>query len=173
MTIITQDGRKLDVSRKYHLHISGYYKTREHKAVITATKFTKKISTFSDGTTFAHGGEAVMTYGTIGEYATDTGMKHVADMLWKAWENGAEEFTMPQDAFKKSAFEELEDFCQENGLIMAGNDELGVTEWGKTEGKHLAQTSDYWERHNIIVSDDYGDYSASLAKWKALQPKSA
>lgn len=172
MIIITQDGRTLDISREYHLHISGYSKSREHKATITVTTFTKEIREFSDGTTYETGDEVITRYGVIGEYATDTGRNQVANALAQAWSGSAEEFLMPQDNFKKSAFEEAEDFCQEHNLIMAGLDELGYTFYEKAVGRDLALTSDYWEKRGVIVSDDYGDYSASLAKWKSLNAQS-
>ena len=168
MTIITQDGRKLEISHEHDILISGYAKNREHKATVTVTTFTKPIP--HEGFKFIHDRELVMRYGVIGEYATNTGRNHAADMLRQAWENGAEDFVMvmPPDIFEKSIHEAEEDFCEEHGLIMVGLDELGYTEREKRHGAHLAQTSDYWERRNIIVSDGQGDYSASLAKWKAL-----
>lgn len=176
MTIITQDGRRLEVSGEYDLLISGYSKSREHKATIKIATFTKskwddipysERHKYPDYEAFPER-ELVMRYGVIGEYATDTGRRQVADALWQAWKYGAEEFIMPPDYYGKSAFEEIEDFCQEHKLIMAGLDELGYTAGQKAIGRELALTSDYWEKRGVIVSDDYGDYSASLANWQAI-----
>lgn len=176
MTIWTQDGRKLEVSREYKLLVSGYSKSRDAKATIKITTLTKSKwddipysarRKYSDYEAFPDR-EVVMRYGVIGEYATNTGRNMVAEALEQAWNYGAEEFLMPPDNFAKSAFEKIEDFCEEHNLIMAGLDELGYSAGQKAKGRELALTSDYWEKRGVIVSDDYGDYSASLAKWKAI-----
>ena len=182
MKLVTQDGRTLEISREYRLFISGYLKYRGHDATVTVTTFTKSkwddipyserhkypgYETFPDC-------EVVERYGVVGEYATDTGRGIAAEMLDKAWKSGATKFTMPQDIFAKSAAEQLDDLAKEHGLTLVSINELGYTPVDTARNLHIWRTTDEFERRNIIVCDpETHSYETSLAKWRALQRKSA
>lgn len=157
MTLTTQDGRTIDISREYSPFISGYAKNDKHPATVTLTLFTKS--------------KIVERCGIIGTYMTDTGRDKAADMLRAAWQSGATEFTMPQDTFEKSATEVFDDFCEKHGLTLATADEtaIGLKGCALGEARRLAHETDYWERHNVLIADENGDYSKSFAKWKALR----
>ena len=126
MTLITQDGRKLELSRKYRLFISGYAKNKEHGATVTLTLFTKskwddvpfsERHNYPDYEAFPDR-EIIARFGIVGEYSTDTGRTNAVEALDTAWNNGAKEFAMPQDTFEKSEAERFRDFCDEHGILV-------------------------------------------------------
>lgn len=112
-------------------------------------------------------------YATVGYYATKTGATQAAEMLTKARDTGATEFTVPQDTFEKSEAEKLEDFAEEHGLILVSINELGYKPEDTRRNRRIWRDTDTFERQNIIVADENGSYEASLAKWRALQRISA
>lgn len=180
MKLTTQDGRTIELSRDYHLFIGGYLKGNGHKANIKVATFTK--SKWEDVPWSEHhkypdykafDSEIVQSYGVVGEYATNTGRKLAAEALDKAFKSGVDEFAMPQDTFTASEHEQLEDFCEKHGLTMLCEGEPGYNPKERAECKRLARETDYWERNGCLVSDGHGDYSKSLAKWKALNPDNA
>lgn len=181
MKLTTQDGRTIELSREYQLSISGYLKNGSHKSQVTVKTFTKsKWDDVPFSERHLHRGyetfpkhELVEDYGIVGEYSTDTGRAQVVKALDEAWKNGASEFTMPQDTFTKSEYEQVSDFAEEHGLTMLLLGEPGYTQKERAKCARLAQETDYWERRNCLVSDGHGSYKASLAKWKALNPEAA
>lgn len=179
MTLITQDGRTIDISREYSPFISGYAKNDKHPATVTLTLFTKskwdnvpysERRKYPDYEAFPER-KIIAKFGVIGTYMTDTGRDKAADMFLAAWQRGATEFTMPQDTFAQSATEVFDDFCEKHGLTLATADEtaIGLKGCALGEARRLAHETDYWERHNVLIADENGDYSKSFAKWKALR----
>lgn len=181
MTITTQDGRKLQISRKYHLHISGYThaagKLVGKKCKLTATTFNKVICHFSDGTPYETGEGVVERYGVIGEFNTHTCLHNVWDSLRAAWNNGATDFAVPFDSGEVNQAEAFENFCEEHGLTCAAINELGYNSQDTARNAYLWRTTNDFERRNILVADldnnyspnDFGGaYSTSLKKWQAL-----
>ena len=155
MTLTTQDGRKIDISREYSPFISGYAKNDKHPATVTLTLFAKS--------------KIVERRGIIGTYMTDTERDKAADMLQVAWQSGATEFTMPQDTGEKSATEVFDDFCEKHGLTLCRINEVGYSKADTARNLRIWQTTDEFEKRNIIICDENGDYSKSFAKWKALR----
>lgn len=172
MTIITQDGRTLNLSRQLHLSAhAGHTYTLDGYigSEVTAATFKKKIKRLSDGTTYETGDGIVARYGVLGTYSTRTGADKAVDMLQKAWQNGATEFIMPQDNGEKSEIEIMEDFAEANNLTLCSINEVGYRPSDVARNLHIWRTTNEFERRNIIICDRYGDYSKSLAKWQALQ----
>lgn len=177
MTITAQDGRKINLSREHRLHIGGYCKNSQHGAVVTATLFTKskwddvpysERHKYRDYEPFP-ARKIVADFDVIGTYTTNTGREKAADMLQKAWQSGATEFIMPQDNGEKSGIEIMEDFAEANNLTLCSINEVGYRPSDVARNLHIWRTTNEFERRNIIICDRYGDYSKSLAKWKALQ----
>ena len=190
MKLVTQDGRTLEISPEHRLFISGYTKGNGHGATLTVTTFTKsKWDDIPFSERHKHPGyeafpkrELVERYGIIGEYSTNTGREKAADMLNKAWKSGASEFTVPQDTFEKSDWEQFDDFAKEHHLTLVSINELGYKPSDTARNLRIWQTTNEFERRNIIVADptdNYdpaafgGAYSTSLAKWRALQGETA
>lgn len=172
MKLVTQDGRTLDLDRKYHLHIQSSTQGvgKKKKCKLAVATFTKEIGTFSDGTTYEYGGEIVACYGTIGEYASNTGTDKARASLEAAWGNGATEFTVPQDIFAKSDAEQFFDMCEEYGLTTVAVNELGYKPTDVARILKIWRETDVFERRGILVCDpETHSYAKSLAKWKALQ----
>ena len=95
----------------------------------------------------------------------------VAKMLHDAWKSRADEFVVPQDNLPKSDVELFEDFCEKHGLTCVSINELGYTPQDTARNAKIWKTTSDFERRNILVATDNCDaYSASLKKWKALQP---
>ena len=177
MTLITQDGRTIDISREYSPFISGHSKNDKHPATVTLTLFTKskwdnvpysERRKYPDYETFPER-KIIAEFGVIGTYMTDTGRDKAADMLRAAWQSGATEFTMPQDTFEKSATEVFDDFCEKHGLTLCRINEVGYSKADTARNLRIWQTTDEFEKRNIIICDENGDYSKSFAKWKALR----
>lgn len=190
MKLVTQDGRTLKVSRECRLFISGFLKGNGHGATLTVTTFTKsKWDDVPFSERHKHPGyealpnrELVESYGVIGEYSTNTGRNKAADMLDEAWKSGATEFTVPQDTFEKSEAEKFDDFAAEHHLTLVSINELGYKPSDTARNMRTWQTTNEFERRNIIVADPTGNYdpadfggaySTSLAKWQALQGETA
>ena len=184
MTITTQDGRKLQISRNFHLHISGSIHAAGRldgkKCKLTATTFTKVINHFSDGTTYESGNDIVERYGVIGEFDTATCFYKALDALHAAWKNGATEFVVPIDTGEVNAVEAFENFCAEHDLTLVSINELGYNKLDTARNLRIWKSSSEFERRNILVADidgnynpnDFGGvYSTSLKKWQALQIK--
>lgn len=169
MKLVTQDGRELELSREYHLFPMCILKCEKAPARLAITTFTKEIRTLSDGMTYETGGDIVERYGVVGEFATNTGLDAARDLLQAAWENGAEEFTVPQDTFEKSDAEKFEEFCEENHLTLVTINELGYQEGDVATNLRIWRTTDEFERRGILVADPTGEYATSLKKWQALQ----
>ena len=117
-------------------------------------------------------------YAPVGYYKTKTGATTAANTLTEATRNGATEFTVPQDTFKKSAAEHFDDFAKKHHLTLVSINELGYTPSDTARNLRIWLTSNEFERRNIIVADPTGNYdpaafggaySTSLAKWRELQ----
>ena len=182
MTIITQDGRTLDINRKYHLFICasihGGGKLSGKKCKLSVTTFNKVFRTYSDGTTYETGDGVVERYGTVGEFDTVTCLHKASDALQKAWDNQATQFIVPFDTGEIDAKEAFDNFCEEHGLTCVSINELGYNACDTYINAHIWRTTNDFERRNILVADiddDYnpdtfgGVYAKSLAKWRALQ----
>lgn len=182
MTIITQDGRRLDISRKYHLHICATIheasKLIGKKCKLDVTTFNKVICHFKDGSAYETGDGVVHRYGIIGEFDTYTCQDNTQKALRKAWERGDEFFIVPQDTGEKSLAERFDDFCHEHGLTCVSINELGYNHLDIARNANIWRNSGDFERRNILVADPDGDYdpntfggvyAKSLAKWRALQ----
>lgn len=175
MKLVTQDGRKLELSRKLDLFVSGYLKGNDHNATVTVTMFTRPI--LREGRIFPDK-EVVERYGTVAEYSTNTGRENAAKALKKAWEDGATEFIMPQDTGEKTLLERFEDFCDAHGLRLVSMNELGYSPRDIARNGYLWKTTDEFERRGILVAgeefDNYaGYYIESLRKWQSLQAREA
>lgn len=176
MTITTQDGRKLEIDRKYHLHISGSIhesgKLNGKKCKLGVATFTKVIKQFSDGTTYETGGNIVERYGVIGEFDTETGFYKARDALKAAWEDGTTKFNVPIDTGEVDEAEALKNFCQKYGLTLASINELGYKPADVAKNLRIYSETDEFERRGILVCDpETHDYDKSLARWQALQQK--
>lgn len=184
MTIITQDGRKLEISRDFHLHISGSIhaagRLAGKKCKLTVTTFTKIIKYFSNGTAYESGGNVIKRYGVIGEFDTETCLNKTLDALHAAWRNGAPEFVVPIDTGETDKTEAFENFCEKHGLTCVSINELGYNKFDTARNAKIWRTTDEFERRNILVADiddnydpnDFGGaYSTSFKKWQALQSK--
>lgn len=170
MKLVTQDGRKLELSHELDLFVSGFLKGNGHGATVTVTMFTKPI--LRKGHNFPDH-ELVVDYDTVAEYSTNTGRQNAAKALEKAWKNGAIEFVMPQDTGEKTLFEQFEDFCDAHGLRLVSMNELGYSNRDTARNWRLWKTTDEFERRGILVAgeefDNYaGHYIESFKKWQAL-----
>ena len=181
MKLVTQEGRELELSREYHLFPMCILKCEKAPARLAITTFTKEIRTLSSGMTYETGGDIVERYGVVGEFVTNTGLDAARDLLQAVWENGAEEFTVPQDTFEKSDDEKFNDFCEENHLTLVTINELGYKPSDIPKNLQIWKTTDEFEQRGILVADPTGEYdinafggaySTSLKKWQALQKKS-
>jgi len=175
MKLVTQDGRKLELSRELDLFVSGFLKGNGHGATVTVTMFTKPI--LRKGCIFPDK-EVVERYGTVAEYSTNTGRENAAKALEKAWADGATEFIMPQDTGEKSLAEQFEDFCDAHSLRLVSMNELGYSTYDTARNWRLWKTTDEFERRGILVAgeefDNYaGYYIESLRKWQSLQAREA
>ena len=178
LKLTTQDGRTLEISRNHHLFISGSYKGENSPAKLTVTTFNKVIKHFSDGSTYETGDGVIERYGIIGNFSTDTAFQNSLNALHEAWNNGATEFTVPQDSPFKSMVEQFDDFCEENHLICVSINELGYKLSDLPRNIHIWKTTSDFERRNILVADPTGTtpadvfggvYAKSLAKWQAIK----
>lgn len=181
MTIYTQNGRKLQINRRYHLHISGSVHEagtlNGKKCKLSVTTFNKVICRFSDGTPYETGDGVVERFGVIGEFNTVTCLKKASDSLQTAWENGATDFIVSIDTNVIDAAEAFDNFCREHRLTCVSLNELGGNKFDAERNARIWRTSNEFERRNILVADlddnynpnDFGAaYSTSLKKWQAL-----
>ena len=181
MTVTTQDGRKLQISRKYHLHVSGTVhaggKCVGKVFKLTATTFNKVICHFRDGSPYETGDGVVERCGIIGEFDTRTCQLKAWKALEDAWKNGDSEFTVPADTGEFDSAEAFDKFCEEHNLTCVLINELGYNAQDTARNAFIWRTSDDFERRNILVADidnccnpdDFGGaYSTSLKKWQAL-----
>lgn len=184
MTIITQDGRKLQISRNFHLHICGSAHVAGRlvgkKYKLSVTTFTKVIKHFSDGTAYETGDDIAERYGVVGEFDTATCFHKAFDALHAAWKNGAPEFVVPIDTGEIDAVEAFDNFCEEHDLTLVSINELGYNKLDTARNARIWRNSSEFERRNILVADidgnyspnDFGGaYSTSLKKWQELQIK--
>lgn len=172
LKLVTQDGRTLQISRDLHLLAGAghrYTMNGYTGSEVKAATFTKKIRTLSNGRTYDTGDELVERYGVIGTYSTKTGAENAADALNAAWKNGATKFTMPQDTGEKSDAEKLDDFAEANNLTLCSINEVGYKPADIAQNLQIWRTTDEFERRNIIIADEFGNYETSLAKWRAIQ----
>lgn len=177
MKLTTQDGRTIELSREYQL--STWTSNKELRVTLESAgeRVACVNSYLSDGKWHEVPGfywkRDKILDAVVGTYATSTSCHKASEALRAAWESGADEFTIPQDAFTKTEYEQVEDFAEEHGLTMLLLGEPGYTQKERAKCARLALETDYWERRNCLVSDGHGSYKASLAKWKALNPEAA
>lgn len=181
MTITTQDGRTVEFPADAKIHFWA--------VLPISAKGANRVDAFIDGKPAlmpadaekdlptdpihyrAAWGKLIDKFATVGYYATKTGATTAAKMLTKARDNGATEFTVPQDTFEKSEAEALEDFAAANHLTLCAINELDYTPQARARNLHIWRTTDEFERRNIIICDEYGSYAQSLAKWRKLNER--
>lgn len=177
LTLVTQDGRKLELDRKYKLmtweRVQGNKKLLVVQLEGEPSQVASTIRYMLDGewheTPSFYWKHDVKLDEIVGEYKTTTSREKAGKALRTAWESGATTFTVPDDNFAKSASELVEDFCEEHHLTMLILGEPGYTPSEKAWAERMALTTDYWERRGCLVSDENGSYRKSLLKWFAIQ----
>lgn len=183
MIITTQDGRKLNINRNHRLSTWANLNDRQNVLIIKVETEAVKVpyKTTQGAASFYWHRETVLK-DVVGEYKTKTSRDKASELLNAAWETGAPVFTVPQDAFAKTAWEQFEDFCEEHNLTLMAIDELGYTDEDEMRNRRTWQTTSDFERRNILVADPTGKYdidafggaySTSFKKWLALQNKKA
>ena len=175
MKLTTQDGWTIELSREYQLFTWASNKELHVTLESAGERVASVIRYRHDGKeqeipNFYWKRDKILD-AVVGTYATSTSCRKASEALRAAWKSGADEFTIPQDAFTKTEYEQVEDFAEEHGLMMLTLGEPGYTQKERAKCARLARETDYWEKHNYLVSDEYGSYKASLAKWKALNPE--
>lgn len=176
LKLITQDGRTLNLSRDYHLHIWAIHSDPQKADKVTITlegdaKLVERRGSV-DGKefTFQSWEHDVKFDAVIGTYPTEVRREKVAQMLRVAWQSDTTQFTMPQNfELVLTEHEAFDDFCEQNHLTQCAINELGYTPQDTARNLHIWRTTNEFERRNILICDEYGDYSMSLAKWQALQ----
>lgn len=190
MKLVTQDGRTLEISPEHSLMAWEVHVKHPRCVVVTVDSNFKKVDSviryYADGQwheipNFYWSCDRILEE-VVGEYATATSRHKASNMLLEAWKSGATEFIMPQDTFEKSDWEQFEDFATEHHLTLVSINELGYKPSDTARNLRIWQTTNEFERRNIIVADptdNYdpaafgGAYSTSLAKWRALQGETA
>ena len=156
MTLTTQDGRKIKLHR-WDRPFFGAPRINHHYNEIYCTLLDEA-------------GKPIKYHGTIGRYFDADKAEALVTALQAAWNNDEAEFTLPQDT-DTNPLEALEDFAEKHGLTLATANEtaIGLRGGALGEARRIAHKTDYWERHNVLIADENGDYSKSFAKWKALR----
>lgn len=189
MIITTQDGRKLNINRNHRL---STWTSRDEKDLIIHVETEpvkvpcKPIRYFSGGAWHESTAEyfywhsEIVLKDVVGRYKTKTSRDKADAMLNEAIKVGAPVFTVPQDAFAKTAEEQFEDFCEEHNLTLVSINELGYTPEDEVHNRRIWATTSDFEQRNILVADPTGNYdvaafggaySTSFNKWLALQTK--
>jgi len=177
MTLITQDGRTLEMRHAENLRNEcvasvefwhgGDWRTGKAYSVISVAEFELT----ADGKT-----KAVIYRQDVGIFKNSEAHK-VSAAIWQAFNSGMECFIVPnhddETAKVCAEHEETERLIKEHGLIVASIHELGYSKEDTARNLHIWQTTDEFERRNILIVDENGSYEKSLAKWKALQRKIA
>jgi len=158
MTLITQDGRKIKLHR-WDRPFFGAPRINYHYNEIYCTLLDEA-------------GKPIKYHGTIGRYFDAKKSEELVTALRTAWNNDEAEFTLPQDT-DTNPIEALEDFAEKHGLTLCRINEVGYSKADTARNLHIWQTTDEFERRNILIVDENGSYEKSLAKWKALQRKIA
>lgn len=174
MTLTTQAGRVLEISRKYRL---GVWTSTAGYVTITVEEEPRRVPT---GKPDAHYHDelgnlhvqtsyrwqhVIISKAVIGEYKTTVRREKAAELLRAAWKKGAAQFVMPAEV-ELTPNEQFEEYCEEHGLILASVSELGYKPSDEFRNRQLVATTDTFERRNILVADEFGNYDKSLAKWK-------
>lgn len=157
MTLITQDGRKIELHRW------------DNPCFVTV-RFNDHYNEISCTPRDEHDKPLNRLGQIVARYFNKAKARALVAELEAAWESGATEFTMPADT-DPDPVEELEKFADKHKLTLCSINEVGYTRADEIRNRRIWETTDEFERHNIIISDGYGSFERSLAKWRALQPK--
>lgn len=184
MTLTTQDGRTLEISREYRLNVWTTLgdPQKANDVSITVEGEAKQVerrgrhNLFGKWEEFTYQGweHDVKMRETVGKYPTEVRRNKVANMLRAAWEAGVAEFAMPQNSdIVLTENEQFADFCEEHGLMVVSINELGYKPSDVGKNLRIWQETDEFERRGILVCDpETHGFEKSLAKWQALQRKS-
>ena len=153
MTITTQDGRKLEISREYRLNVwmSPSDPQKANDMGITLEGEAKPVerrgrhNLFGKWEEFTYQGweRDVKMRETVGKYPTEVRRAKVAKMLRAAWEAGVAEFAMPQNSdIVLTEDEQFADFCEEHGLTVISINELGYKPSDVCKNLRIWQESD-------------------------------
>lgn len=158
LKLTTQDGRTIELHR-WDNPFFGAPRINHHYNEVYCTLLDEAD-------------KPIKYHGTIGRYFDESKAEALVTALRKAWASDANEFTMPQDT-DPDPVELFDDFCEKHGLTLATADEtaIGLKGGALGEARRIARETDYWERRNVLIADENGDYSKSLAKWKALHTR--
>lgn len=152
MTLITQDGRKIKLHR-WDRPFFGAPRINRHYNEIYCTLLDEA-------------GKPIKYYSNIGRYFDADKAEALVTALEAAWNNDEAEFTLPQDT-DTDPLEVLNDFCKKHGLTLCRINEVGYSNADTARNLRIWQTTDEFEKRNIIICDENGSYEKSLAKWKA------
>lgn len=176
MTITTQDGRKLTINPANKIECSAA--VLFHDETIDAPDdaysylLLRELVKDNAGETIA-----VNLHERIGNFKNERAHK-VAGAFYAALNAGATEFTVPQQSDAESqvigAYEAMMNFIEEGGRFTQATPEetaIGLHGYERAKAIRLAKETDYWERRNVLIFDDYGNLLTSFKKWLALQER--
>lgn len=183
--IITQDGRTLEVKRNpdvherftaWTSHNTNRYPELENAVKVTLDTNPRKVPCKIKYSANGKEREIDSTYWAydkvldevVGYFDTETSRDKIAQAIEAAWKRGDSQFVVPQDSFPKTDAERFNDFCEKNHLLCVSINELGYKQSDIPRNRLIWQTSDEFERKNILVADSDGSYETSLNKWKNL-----
>lgn len=172
-TIITQDGRTLEIKRNPDVHecfmawtIHNTQRYPELENALTVTFETNPR--YVEGEHNSYWVFDKVLNEVVGYFDTESSRHNVSEMLLAAWKRGDSQFVVPQDNLPKTDAERFQDFCEKHNLTLASVNELGYRQSDIPRNLRLWKTSDHFERQNILVADENGSYETSLNKWLNL-----